>query len=391
MMRKAKRTILIAMLICVVTVPVCSAGTPRSKGNLKHPAAFELLDKYAAGQEKMRSFTAKVETSREGFSSGTRSDKPRRFRMYAEADVRFDGQRACFRKASWGQISKDDYYEKDKPYYLSALWDGTTFIHYRPQREGWNFLIIKQPKGKGDAAKTYENMLKGDHAAKFLLGYFYPWSARIDALLREADTISVRPEMAKVGDGTCYVIDAAKNKGKYTVWIDPEHGYHIARIEIERRQRDIPALRLFSCVLKNVRFKQFDNVWVPVEADLKDRFVYPTGQYTNDTYRIKMKEIVLNCDHDRIGSFLPDDIKDGSKVLFINGVHVRDHVWRDGKVLDKAGKVVLDCTARKASRSRGHGRGGAPAVSVSLSTSSTQTCRLTRFSRSSSRKKETLQ
>lgn len=342
-MSKAKRTILIAMLVCAGFVPLYAARPARSKGKLKYPTALELLDQYAAGQEKLRSFTAKVETSREGFSSGTQAGRGRRFRIYAEADVRFDGRRASFRKASWGQISRDDYYEKDKPYYLSALWDGTTFVHYRPQREGWNFLMIKQPKGEADAAKTYENMLKGNHAAIFFLGYFYPWSARIDSLLREADTISVRPDMAKLGQTRCYVIDAAKDKAQYTVWIDPEHGYHTARIEIERRQRDAQDLKLFSCVFKNVRFQQFDNVWVPVAADMEDRFVYPNGQYTNDTYHIVMKETALNPDHDNLGSFLPDDIKDGSTVLFIDGVHVRDHTWQGGQVLDKSGLVVLDC------------------------------------------------
>jgi bifunctional DNase/RNase len=50
-MRNAKRTILIAMLICVGFVPVCLARTPRSKTKPKRPTAFELLVNYAETQE----------------------------------------------------------------------------------------------------------------------------------------------------------------------------------------------------------------------------------------------------------------------------------------------------------------------------------------------------
>ena len=58
-MRKAKRTILIAMLICVGFVPTCLARSARSKAKPKHPTAFELLDKYAETQDKLQSLIYK--------------------------------------------------------------------------------------------------------------------------------------------------------------------------------------------------------------------------------------------------------------------------------------------------------------------------------------------
>ena len=155
-MRKTKKTTLILALICAGFVPLYAARPAGSRSQLKHPAAFELLEKYGAAQRAMRSFTAKLESSREVFSSPTTGRRPRRQRMYAEGDVRFDGRRACFRKASWGQISQNDYYEKDKPYYLSALWDGATFIHYRPEREGWNFLMRVYRPGPSVIDGTYK-------------------------------------------------------------------------------------------------------------------------------------------------------------------------------------------------------------------------------------------
>ncbi len=50
-MRNAKRTILIIMLICVVTVPVCSARSRRGKAKPVRMSVLEILDKFAETQE----------------------------------------------------------------------------------------------------------------------------------------------------------------------------------------------------------------------------------------------------------------------------------------------------------------------------------------------------
>ncbi|GAG20696.1 unnamed protein product, partial [marine sediment metagenome] len=60
-MRKAKRTILIATLICVGFVPVCSAEAILRRTKEKNPTAAELLDKYVKSQDKIKSFVLKYE------------------------------------------------------------------------------------------------------------------------------------------------------------------------------------------------------------------------------------------------------------------------------------------------------------------------------------------
>ena len=109
------------------------------------------------------------------------------------------------------------------------------------------------------------------------MGFFNGDYERIDTVLRQADSISVRTEMAQIGDLQCYVIDAATKRGKYTVWIDPEHGYNIAKAEV-RRSGDRNDLHygtrlkkddnIFTS-LENVRFERIDDVWVPMEADIE--------------------------------------------------------------------------------------------------------------------------
>jgi len=75
-MWSAKRPILILMLICAGFVPVCSAGTVRTRGKSKNPTASELLDKYAETQDRFQSFRVKITTLRRGFSSGIMAGKP---------------------------------------------------------------------------------------------------------------------------------------------------------------------------------------------------------------------------------------------------------------------------------------------------------------------------
>ena len=82
------------MLICVVTVPVCSAQTARSKPKPKHPTVSELLEMFAATQERTKSFIMKVETTKQG--KGTLFNNVP-MEMFSSSEVRFDGKRCSYR------------------------------------------------------------------------------------------------------------------------------------------------------------------------------------------------------------------------------------------------------------------------------------------------------
>ena len=156
---------------------------------------------------------------------------------------------------------------------------------------------------------------------------------RIDSILRKADNISLRQKTERVGNSQCYVIDAVTKRGKYMVWIDPEHGYNIAKIELQKRKGDLIGSServkigmLF--LLENVRFEKTDDVWVPVEADMK--------QYQDDRISIikwhhKRTKMTLNPDHDALGSFVADDISDGTTVKVLG--YPRIYEWQNGNTV----------------------------------------------------------
>jgi hypothetical protein len=100
-MRKAKRTILIAMLICVVTVPVCSAQTARTRPKLNHPTVQQLRDSEAEQQAKVTAPQSKehvIHFPKDrtlGTVSVQDADKPRQMLAFFHWSCKTDGQWEC--------------------------------------------------------------------------------------------------------------------------------------------------------------------------------------------------------------------------------------------------------------------------------------------------------
>jgi hypothetical protein len=247
----------------------------------------------------------------------------------------------------WGHVGMSpEFTPKDKAKCGSRLWDGETFFQYGRQEKHTNF-----PFGSVTQITNYkDNMEEGQktfcHARLKLRGYFYGDHKRVDSILRDADNISVRDNTQSIGGSDCYVIDAVTRHGKYTIWVDPVHGYNIAKA-ISRKTRGDQwshgilkgkAKIFFS--MKNVRFKKIDGVWVPMEADTYSSQTWSRGKFWKCRSHTRRTEFILNPDHDALGSFLPDDIRDGAKIYSINGVRTRGYTWRNGGPVDENGRKV---------------------------------------------------
>jgi hypothetical protein len=157
-----------------------------------------------------------------------------------------------------------------------------------------------------------------------VMGYFYgdirP-EERVDRVLRQAPSIRLRDRLERVGRSRCYVIEALTERGRYTLWIDPEHGYNIAKAEVFRNARQCDVvfgehwkgkMKMAYASLSNVRFKKIQDVWVLMEADCKTDGEGINGKGWNKLH-YKRTEVVLNPDHEALGSFVPD-VEDGQEV-----------------------------------------------------------------------------
>ena len=52
---------------------------------------------------------------------------------------------------------------------------------------------------------------------------------RIDRFLRGCQSARVRPEIESIEGASCYVLEAETPNGRYTLLMDPNHGYNFAK------------------------------------------------------------------------------------------------------------------------------------------------------------------
>ncbi|MFH1715999.1 MAG: hypothetical protein ABIF19_01500 [Planctomycetota bacterium] len=383
-MQNTKKAILIVTLICAGCVPVCWAGsdkpfsgrellkmmrgkdrqpaqrsgTRHTPANKSHPSASDLLDKFAETQDKVQSFIAKSECSTKVY---TFSDNKPEYQHYSAFDGRVDEKRACVRSYSWGDINPRMHLTKDKAYYASHLWDGKDYYAYNKAKikkefsKGTVFLIQNaEDKQRPRRTSTFEHF-----PGSIAMGHLRQSIERIDSIIRKGDSVRVRDKMEKIGGSDCYVIEAKARTGDYTVWIDPAHGYNIAKAELRKGPGNVlatgyvlPENDTSFVFLKNVRFKKIGDLWVPIEADVSNGRHKLNSRFNNTvSSHYKITEIELNPDHDALGSFVPDDILNGATVRIFKGNSLVGipgrYTWQDGKVVDKEGNVVLDCTPKE--------------------------------------------
>ena len=357
-MQNTKRTILIAILVCAGLESICSAKTILRRTKEKNPTAFELLDKYAETQDKLQSFIVKFEHTSYHASTSLSGRLPRLGPSEPTGfnEVRFDGKRRKWLFCMWGHVGMSpEFTQRDEAKYGSRLWDGETFFQYGGQEKHASFPFGSVTQITNFKDNIEEGRKTFCHARFNLRGYFYGDYERVDSILRDADTISVRDNTQSIGASDCYVINAVTKHGKYKLWIDPAHGYNIAKGISRKTRGDLnshgllrgKAKTLFS--MKNVRFKKIDGVWVPMEADMYSSQTWSRGEFWKSSCHIKRTEFILNPDHDALGSFLPDDIRDGAPVSLINGVRTKGHKWRNGGPVDENGQKV-DYKSKKAGR-----------------------------------------
>jgi hypothetical protein len=109
-----------------------------------------------------------------------------------------------------------------------------------------NEMVYQHDKQIGDNSVGYaghrpDATATADIGATFGTSFvtgFISSMERLDTVLRNAERISVSPQTDKGGDSKCYVITADTKYGRYRVWLDPEHGYHPAKIQYRAGEGD---------------------------------------------------------------------------------------------------------------------------------------------------------
>ena len=317
-----------------------------------HPTPSDLMDKYARALDSLRSTIVKAEitsTHAGRFARDFRDPAVRgladRGTSYSRTELRTDGKRSHWREYSWGHISSTfPSIPEEQAHYHCNNWDGEQLYSH--------VIAVNNPKSHGIAHlyKPPKNEEKGElsrkYPASYLMGYNLESDERMDSILRRAKSISVRQKTERISGSDCYVIDAKTDSGRIFLWIDPAHGYHLAKAEARLAPGDLgPGRHRLSkgdrrtTRLENVRFKKVDDIWVPTEADAYMDRHFGGRNHTTQKWHYKRTEVVVNPDHEALGSFdnpieNPEndpELKNGADV-YIHGDQTR-YIWQDGKLI----------------------------------------------------------
>ncbi len=326
--------------VCILSMGIAmTVGPGQSQVTL-----LDLLDKYTSNQDRLNSWCIKCkEVSEYAIDSDDRQ------RSVYDYDMRFDGQRI---RVCWGEwespLSVERSAAASRVARKSLLWDGKWYINFGVWADGnepGTAIVNHTPRDRD------VELLRYAHPCASLLGYYDAAScARLDKMLRQAKTVSLRKERESVNGAPCWVIDATTEHGDYTVWLDPEHGYTAAKVYVRTiktnkpPKRGQPPIRIETTrEIMNTRFKEIDGVWVPIEEQQVYRITSSAGHAMREDKHIEVSEIVLNPDHETLGSFRTDYIPNGTRVSLYPILQI-SYTWQDGELVPNIDEAVVAAT-----------------------------------------------
>jgi len=307
--------------------------------------AFKLLDQYAATRNQLKTFIITSKGSEKldaHYTAGldTRLSGVRTLEHLEK--FRFDGARYKIIQQEWGPLPLWNY-QQNNPLYSFRLWDGTNGCIYQDDpRRGPG---TPDPNGSRYSLQFYgynkaphNDFIMGASKVGYLLGYFPNSMPRIDLAFRQASAISVRAKPELVDGSPCLVVDAATKSGRGSIWLDPQHGYLIAKAEFHIRAGDLDAInraqkpgRVTDLKIQGIRFAKLNDTWVTVAGTLETRSTWPPDGYENAVYTDEITEIIPNPDFSTLpNAFGLEDVHDGARVQ-LDGRRGY-FVWRNGQV-----------------------------------------------------------
>jgi RNA polymerase sigma factor (sigma-70 family) len=297
--------------------------------------AAEVLKRLGEAHDKTGSFVAKIEHVVEGLVP--RGVKPRT----TISDLRVDMKTGRFARRMPFQV------EGEEPTYTSHLFDGTQYFTYTLAPGNKNPRLSLERRG-AEMKKRAAAELREHHPGGPSMGYFRFDPDRADKLLLRAKSLTLRPAMERIGKSDCFVLEGKTSGGAYTLWIDPQHGYNLARGEMLKGKGDVVNGRALTAgmrvreVVENTRFEQLGGVWTPMEGTHELEEIFPESPVhpMHSKGRHKVLSIQLSPDFDALGAFKPDDIRDGTRVYLITPdrnffpIDSKEgkFTWRDGKL-----------------------------------------------------------
>lgn len=304
-----------------------------------------LLDHCTANLDQFGSWTIQCRSSYQWHGDG-----PAEPNTVEEFDLRCDGTRMCNRRWLWPDVDKLDREKLDRAdaQYMRLMWDGQIYKKYlRGTSDGHGTLFFDDFSSFDPDIREFEaQAIRARYEGNFATGYCFASFERIDVMLRDAQTATLRKDMEKVNGTPCHVVDATTKYGDLTVWIDPEHGYSISRYRVEASK----AAGHLHCgralmydhyigISETTRFEFVDGIWIGCEATQHRQLTRENVQRTRQSH-VEITEFVPNPDHQELRSFEQDDVPNGTLVIVPPVTHIR-YIWQDGDLVKHIDEDVV--------------------------------------------------
>ena len=314
--------------------------------------ARQVMLKFVESQKKLKSYIIKSNTKSTYSYTGVEPYNGRGTR-YCHSDVRFDGDRVKESLTSWGDVCQINNLAKENAFYMSILWDGEMGYHLSLIEKN-RLQTAKYPGNvhiyeEGSRVADYVRKKHTQSMVSPALGYVTGNDQDIGKMFLRADAkIKLLDKQRKVNGVDCYVVVAeVPQRGKYRAWIDPVHDFNLARLQCRYKTGDIRNGKTLGKdvhgkeIYEVLEFQEVGGVWLPKTFTLKDNA--HDGGYDYDSQgetQTELYEVNLDPDHDEEGSFLTDDILNGTQVL-LEGLPLNVMLaWQDGAVVDADGNKV---------------------------------------------------
>lgn len=316
----------------------------------------QLLEKYKSNMEALKTHIIKSEQLGEVRDTAY-GDTPKWHRETYE--FRTDGKKIdLIMNREMNLDSPDD---KVFPEYISqkrSIWDDKKWIEC-------NYGVAANVKTNGFVSNEEHQkniFVSVGYGGSTLDGTFFGDLKRIEIVLSQASEISLRPKIEAINGSDCYVIDAITPNGKYNLWIDPEHGYNIAKAKVQKVNNDLlggkpvnyvsaakkkakfdgiktETRKEFLLSLDKVEFQKVNDVWVPMEATIQYTSKYMDGRVITEQNHHKRTFVDLDPDFNAVNAFVPD-IPDGTPMGLHGGAGI-GFEWLQGKMVPNIDKFVI--------------------------------------------------
>jgi len=328
------------------------------------PTVNELLEKYEQALGLLDKRITTSDTITESYSSA-KDNKPQWSRNITELTLDGATGRSNAIAAAWF-LQEEKNFDAEPYQRTRQMWDGKTgYSNWVFEKEGLDHIRNKRlimshtdrdkhelVKKKLPSGILHEGVLPGDNKS-------------LADIIRAADTARVRAGTERIGDSDCYVIEAKGDNGRYTVWLDPQHGYHIARVKAEKTVGDIvwgnnrlsgteehkdpsdkdpnnfiASTAGHQVTVDDVSFKKIEGVWAPVEAVTQVRISFTNGDATRWKTHLRILEVDLNPDFDATDAFVAN-IPDGTTIIMPEARGIR-YTYRGGQLVANINESILD-------------------------------------------------